>query len=185
MFRISIKSLFVAISIVAVAFVLTDGVSVRNPAAVNCIFALLLLSLLCGLVVYDKMYCRAFGIGAIPPLLFILAAYILTAGPASSTKISNEFVAMYMILIPVCGCIAMLVRKIVVPKSDDEDLENPRTNLLKELVTGLILGLLLGGLTSFAVQASGIIKPDTNFQEIQLPQSLDSSKRTNDTRLNI
>ena len=79
----------------------------------------------------------------------------------------------------------MLVRKIVVPKSDDEDLENPRTNLLKELVTGLILGLLLGGLTSFAVQASGIIKPDTNFQEIQLPQSLDSSKRTNDTRLNI
>ena len=163
MFRVSIKSLFVAISIVAVAFVLLDGVSVKNPVAATIIFAMLLLSLLSGLIAYDKMYCRAFGIGAVPPLLFFLACSVF---PTSFTVMTNDSIAILMILIPACGCITMFARKLLVPKEFDEDLESPRTNLLKELVTGLILGLIIGGLTCYVVEASGILKPKDYYRDI-------------------
>ena len=162
MFRVSLKSLFVAITIVAVAFVLTDGVSVKDPTTAILVFAVMLLSLFVGLITYDKMYGRAFGIGAVIPLLFFLTCLLFPVRLA----ISIEFLAICMILIPVCGCITMLVRKILTPKSADQESETPRSTLLHELVTGLILGMFFGGIICFIVEATGILKPDNYYQQM-------------------
>lgn len=145
--QFSLKSLIVASIIVALTCAAFFAMPQHSFQMIYRFAILLIPSVLLSIIVYGRRYARAFAVGAVAP---IFATIVFTHQTGSSIlDWGNDYytVAMLMLIVAIGGIIGCIT---FWASLDPETTKQPeRQSRMTQLVTGLAMGLLLGGLVAF------------------------------------